>query len=237
MPVFSFIGKYYLVTFFLFFSMAVFLPLFLTPLPFSAFLTTLTGGLGINMLVYSWLLARPRYSIKSILKKNFSWNPRVWMFSVAVTVVFMLCYYFLIGLHFLGMIPSVTRIFYLVLYTAILFCIFSSYSFFIQKVLTPFLEKALDTKTPVVSYGAVSATAFVLIYSWFAVIVLVPCIAIGNFFFAMILILMIPIFLFMSFFSVYMERITGSIIPGAVLHSVWLGFVITTLSPYAGIMG
>ncbi len=80
---------------------------------------------------------------------------------------------------------------------------------------------------------AAAFLTFILLYSWFLTVVLIPCIVVNNYFIAMILILMVPIFLFMSFFSFYMEKITGSIIPNAVVQSVWLGFIITTLSPYS----
>lgn len=230
----SFIGKYYFVTLLLVFTMVVFLPLFLTPLPFTALLTTLTGGLGVNMLVYCWVLAKKEGNpIKMILKENLCEGPKIWMFSVVITVVFMGCYYSLVGLHFMGMVPSLPRIPYLVLYTVILFFTFWGYSFFIQKVSNPFLERKIKVKNSTAKFLLIATTTFVLIYSWFAIIVLIPCIVMNNFFYAMILILMIPIFFFVSFFSVYMERVTGSTIPNAVLQSVWLGFVITTLSPYS----
>jgi len=233
----SFIGKYYVVTLLLVFTMVLFLPLFLTPLPFTALLTTLTGGLGVNMLVYCWILARKEENpIKMILKENLCQGPKIWIFSVGITVVFMGCYYFLVGLHFLGMVPSLPRIPYLVLYTVILFFIFWGYSFFIQKVSNPFLERKLKIKNSTARFLLIATTTFVLIYSWFAVIVLIPCIVMNNFFYAMILILMVPIFLFVSFFGVFMERVTGSTIPNAVLQSVWLGVVITTLSPYSSLM-
>jgi hypothetical protein len=65
------------------------------------------------------------------------------------------------------------------------------------------------------------------------------CVILGNFFFAMILILMVPIFLFLTSFNVFMEKVTGSVVPSAVLQAVWLGLIITTLSPFgagAGIL-
>jgi pimeloyl-ACP methyl ester carboxylesterase len=227
----SFIAKYYVVTIPLFFSMAVYLPLFLLPLSFAAFLAMVTGGLGMNILVYCRLLMG-KQNFKTILRKNLCQPPRIWLFSIIVTVIFMVCYYFLIGLHYLGLVPSVRRIPYLILYSGLLFGSFWIYSFFIQKGSKPFLEQKLKIENPKKRLILISFINFVLIYSWFACIILVPCVIMGNFFFAMILILMVPIFLFMSFFSVYMEEITGSVIPCAVLHGVWFGFVITTLTPY-----
>ncbi len=229
----AFVGRYYLVTFLFIPTVLLFVPLFLTPLPFTALLTTITGGLGVNLLVYCWFLAkREKRSLKAIVKSNVCQSLGIWLFSVIITVVFVGCYYFLIGKHFLGMVPSQPKVPYLVLYTGILFFVFFFYKLFIQKVSVPFLEKKVKVKNSGVKLMFMGIFNFVLIYSWFCVVTLVPCFVMDNYFFAMILILMIPIFLFLVFFSVYMERITGSLIPSAVLQAVWLGLVTTTLTPF-----
>lgn len=230
----SFIGKYYAVTLSLVFTAVIFLPLFLTPLPFTAFLTALNGGLGITLLIYCWFLAKKgKNSLRMILRENLLQNTKIWIFSLVLTAIFLSCYYFLVGLHFLGMVPSAPRILYLVLYAVILFVVFSFYSLFIQKVSAPFFERKLKIRNSTVRFMAAAFLTFILLYSWFLTVVLIPCIVVNDYFIAMILILMVPIFLFMSFFSFYMEKITGSIIPNAVVQSVWLGFIITTLSPYS----
>jgi hypothetical protein len=229
-----FIGQYYFVTICLIPAMILFAPLIFTPLPFTALLTVLTGGLGINLLIYCCLLARrQKVSITRIMRKNLCGNTRIWMFSIVLTAVFVICYYFLVGLHFLGMIPSAPKMPYLLLYSTILFGTFFFYSLFIQKLSLPFFEDKLGSRSRTVGATVLSGiTDFALIYSWFSIVILIPCYVIDNYFFAMILILMFPIFLFMTVFSVSMERVTGSVVPNAVLQSVWLGLVITTVTPY-----
>jgi pimeloyl-ACP methyl ester carboxylesterase len=225
MSVHAFIVRYYVVTIASIPLMGVFIPLFLTPLPFSALLTTVTGGLGIGLLLFCWRLTKGT-SLKSIIKINVL-SGKYWIFSVIVTMVFVVSYYGIVGLHFLGMIPSYTRIVYLAVYTLILFFIFLFYSLYIQKVCVPFFEEKFSK-----SFWITGVISFLLIYSWVTLVILVPCIIIGNYFLAMILLLMGPIFLFLAFYSVYTERVTGSILPNTVLQSVWLGFLVTTLSPY-----
>jgi hypothetical protein len=68
-------------------------------------------------------------------------------------------------------------------------------------------------------------------FGWFAALILVPCIIIGNFFLAIILILMVPIFLLAAFAAVHFEKLTGSVIPVALILSVVLTLLIVTLSP------
>ncbi len=229
--VYAFIGKYYLITIAAIPLMVVFAPLFFTPLPFTAFLTMVTGGLGIGLQIYCWRLAKSsNTSFKHIIKMHVRQPVTIWVFSIIVTTIFVVGYYLLVGRHFLGMIPSTPKIPYLFLYILIQFGIFFSYSLFIQKVSVPFLKKKLKPHS--LSFVMTGIVNFFLIYSWFVIVILIPCIIVNNYFFAMILILMAPIFLFVTFLSVYMEGITGSVIPNAVVQSVWLGFIITTLTPY-----
>ncbi|MGC1122595.1 MAG: alpha/beta fold hydrolase [Candidatus Methanofastidiosia archaeon] len=232
-----FIGFYYVTTLLLIFTMVLFAPLVLTPLPFTAMLTMLTGGLGVNILFYSWVLYRRQHiSLLGTIKENLSRGFNIWIFSGAVAVVFIVGYYLLIGSQFLGMIPSRPRIVYLGLYTVILFWVFLSYSLFIQKCSLPILSQ-VKIENRVIKFCFTAFLNFFLIYSWFFIVVMSICVILGNFFFAMILILMVPIFLFLTFFSVFMEKLTGSVVPNAVLQAVWLGLVITTLSPFgAGIL-
>lgn len=235
---FSFIGKYYLFTFLLLPSIMLFVPAMLfIPLPLTTALSALVGCLGVNLLIYSWRLAKKGgTSIKALLKENFFQGINIWIYSILLTVIFFVAYYLTIGLNYLGMIPSVQRIPYLILIMVLSFIVFWIYSIFIQKFSTPFFEKKLH-KGPVINYLAVSLINFLLIDSWFVIIILIPCILMANFFFAMILILMVPIFLFLNFFGVYMEKMTGSTIPNALFHAILLSFVITTLSPFVELMG
>ncbi len=222
------VKKYYLVTLILLPTALVFAPLLLTPLPFTGLLTALTGGLGINLLVLSWVLTGRKTAIVQIVKENLRQNPKIWMFSVIITFIFMIGYYLLVGLHFLGMIPSTPKSFYLPLYSVILFFTFLNYSIFIQKIAVPSFRSKLNPSLRILG-GVIT---FLLLYSWFAIVILVSCFLMDSYFFAMILILMVPIFLFMTFFSSYMEKVTESVVPSAVLHAVWLGVVTTTLTPY-----
>jgi dienelactone hydrolase len=230
-----FVGFYYVVTLLLIPTVLLFAPLLLTPLPFSGMLTMLTGGLGINILFYSWILCRRQHvSLLRTIKENLSRGFSIWIFSGIVTIVFVAGYYLLIGSQFLGMIPSHPRIVYVGLYAVILFWVFLFYSLFIQKCSLPILNR-IKIENHVLKSWFTAFLNFLLIYSWFFIVIMGICVILGNFFFAMILILMVPIFLFLTSFNVFMEKVTGSVVPSAVLQAVWLGLIITTLSPYAGI--
>jgi len=233
----SFLGKYYLFTFLLLPTIFIFIPLIIvTPIAFTALLAAVNGCFAVNVLFYSWRLARRwNISIKGILKKNLFQGKTIWVYSLILTVIFFFCYYFTIGLNYLGMIPSTPRIPYLILYCTLLFFIIYFASIFIQKFSTPYLETKFKIKNPILNYLTISAINFLLVDSWFVILIMTICILLDNYFIAMILILMVPIFLFMNFFGVYMEKLTGSIIPGTFLHAILLGFIITTLSWYGNL--
>ncbi|MBU7013786.1 MAG: alpha/beta fold hydrolase [Theionarchaea archaeon] len=229
-----FIAFYYIITLFLFPTIVLFAPLILTPLPFTAMLTMLTGGLGVNLLFYSWVLYRRQHrSLLDTIRENLSRGLNIWIFSGAVTFLFLVGYCLLIGSQFLGMVPSHPRIPYAGLYTVILFWVFLFYSLFIQKCSLPVLSRVkIENRHFKLAFTALSN--FLLIYSWFFTVIMTICVILGNYFFAMVLILMVPIFLVLTSFSVFMEKLTGSAVPNAVLQAAWLGLVITTLSPFGG---
>ncbi len=234
----SFIGKYYIITFLLLPTILIFSPLlFFTPLAFTAALTLVVGCYAINIFIYSWRLTkRWNLSLKSIFKKSISQKANVWIYSIILTILFFLCYYLTIGRNYLGIIPATTRIPYLILYCGLLFFIIFFSSIFVQKLALPYFEAKLHIKNPIINYLTISLIIFLLVDSWFVILIMVPCIIIGNYFFAMILILMVPIFLFMIYFGIYIEKRTGSTIPGTLLNAIMIGFLIVTLSPYGDVL-
>jgi dienelactone hydrolase len=233
----SFLGKYYLFTFLLLPTILIFIPLvIITPIAFTALMAAVNGCFGVNVLFYSWRLAkRWNISIKGILKKNLLQGKNIWLYSIILTAVFFFCYYPTIGLNYLGMIPATPRIPYLILYCALLFFIILFSTTFVQKFSTPYLEAKFKIQNPTLNYLAISSVNFLLVDSWFVILIMTICILMENYFIAMILILMIPIFLLINFFGVYIEKLTGSVIPTALFHAILLGFIITTLSPYGGL--
>jgi len=233
----SFVGKYYGFAFALLPTILPFALLLLIPLPLTAVLAMLVGCLGVNLLIYSWRLSKQYdISMKSVIKENLFQDPKIWLYSIIIGLIFLLGYEFTVGLHYIGIIPSINRMVYMLIYGPLCFVGFFFFGIFIQKFATPFWDSKLKDKHPIINYTVASFVNFLLIYSWFLVLILIACVAMGSFFFAMILILMVPIFLLVSFISVYMEKLTGSIIPGAILSTILLSLTILTLTPMFSIL-
>lgn len=233
----SFIGKYYLITFLLLPTIVLFIPLFFTPIAITAVIVAMIGCYSVNLLIYGWRLAkRWNFSLKSLLRENISAKLNVWIYAIVLTVIFFFGYYLSIGLNFLGMIPAIIRIPYLILYCGILFFIIFVSSTFVQKIALPYFDAKFQFKNSVVNYIVKSLIIFILVDSWFVILIMIPCIIVGNYFLAMFLLIMFPIFLMMICFGLYMEKLTGSVIPGVLLHTILIGFLIVTLSPYGNII-
>ncbi|MHA1144997.1 MAG: alpha/beta hydrolase [Candidatus Helarchaeota archaeon] len=228
----SFILKYYVHAFLLIPTILVFAVLFLVPLLFSALLGALFGCLGINILIFCWRLTKKsNRSIKSIFKENLFQEPKIWLYSVILTSIFFFGYYSTIGLNYLGFVSSLQRIPFVILYCFLAFVLFFIIFVFLQKALVPLLDEKLKIKNTSVKYIATSLINFLLIYSWFLPVVLIPCIIMNDYFVALILVFLFPIILSLAFFSTYIEKLTGSVIPSVLISALVLGFLMTAMSP------
>lgn len=231
--IFSFIGKYYLYTLLLLPSIFIFLPLLFTQMPMTGALIAIIGCFGFNLLMYMWRLGKKwNKSIIQVLKNNLSQNYKIWIFSILITSIYFSTYYLLIGLNFLGIIPSVIKIPLMIPFLVILFFIFYVLSVFIQKFSMPFFGYKWKIKNKLLKNITITMVNFVLAYSWFVILILVPCIIINDYFFAQFLIIMFPIFISFNFLSVFFEKLTKSVIVGTIIHMILVGFLITSLMPY-----
>jgi dienelactone hydrolase len=230
---FSFIGKYFLYTFLLLPSIFIFIPLVFTPLPMTGALIAIIGCLGFNLLIYMWRLGkRWNRSIIKLLKDNLIQNYKIWLVSILITLIYFFSYYLTIGLNYLGIIPSVIKIPLMIPLLVIIFFIFYLYNVFIQKFAYPFFDNKWKIKNTTIKYLSISAINFILVYSWFVVLILVPCIIINDYFLAQFLIIMFPIFLSFNFLSIFFEKLTKSPIINTIIHTILVGFLITSLMPY-----
>jgi len=212
-------------------ALTFFMPLFIT-----SFIATLVGCLAINIFIFSWRnLKKQGIHFGTVIKSNIT-GARTWVLSISIAAIFLVGFYFIVGLNYLGSIPPVSRLEYVPIYGIIMFLSYLSYSIFIDKILDPFLGRKMTMKNEKARYVAKSLVAFGLIYSWFAIIILLMCAAMRSMFLALILILMAPIYLFGSFAGVYLQRLTRSSLPNVLLQSVYLTLLIVTLSPMGSML-
>ncbi|NMC07373.1 MAG: alpha/beta fold hydrolase [Candidatus Lokiarchaeota archaeon] len=215
-------------------AMSFFLPLFLT-----SFLVTLVGCYAINVAIFSW-----RYFKRSMQGTmpftSIFWSGardrRTWLIGTVVTLVIVLGFWLVVGLNYLGSMPALDRTGYVLIYGAIMFLCYMAISTFSEKVVVQFIDRKVRFSSEKVRYVVHSFVAFMLVYSWFFAIIMLICAAMGSMFIAMIAWLMIPIYLFGSFAGVYLQRLTGSSIPNALLQATLLTLLIVTLSPLGSLL-
>jgi len=141
-----------------------------------------------------------------------------------------------VGLNYLGSMPPLSRFGYVPIYGVIMFFSYLSLSIFIDKIIGPYIDRKITVKNEKARYVLKSLATFILIYSWFFIVIMLLCAAMGSMFFGIVLILMVPIFLFGSFGGIYLERLTRSSLPITLLQAVYLTLLIMTLSPMGSIL-
>jgi pimeloyl-ACP methyl ester carboxylesterase len=212
-------------------AMTFFLPLFLT-----SFIITLVGCYAINVAIFSWrYFKRSGASFKAAFTSGMR-DRKTWLLGIMVTAVFVPGFWLIVGQNYLGSVPPIDRIGYAFTYGVIMFFCYMSISIFAEKVMVQFIDRKVRFKSEKVRYVAHSAVSFLLVYSWFFGIIMLLCAAMGSMFLAMIAWLMVPIYLFGSFAGVYLQKLTGSSIPNALLQATLLTLLIVTLSPVGSLL-
>jgi dienelactone hydrolase len=207
--------------------------LFLTPEFFTAFLTLLAATLAINMLLAIWHWFRKNgqgVAYRNFLKANLLAPGGTWMIGILCAVAFEVGFYAIIGLNYLGTIPAAQKVPYLFLYGPITFFTFYVFGIFVQKIVMPIVEAKTRIKKPAILFVVQGLVSYVLVFAWFTIIIMVPCMILGNYFLALIVIITAPIMLFATFAGVHLEKVTGSPVPLALIMGVFLTLLTLTLS-------
>ncbi|MHA1790992.1 MAG: alpha/beta hydrolase [Promethearchaeota archaeon] len=233
----KFVAKYYMYTLVL--LPAGVLPglTFLAPLFFTSLLSTLVSTLAIGMFVFSWVVLKKRgVSYLNRLKTSLISSKNAWIIGLIVTGFFLFGYYLIIGLNYLGIIPSLERIWAIFLYGAMIFFSLLIFEVFSQEIAVPIIETKLRSRRSKVKFLMEGAFVFALLYSWFFIIIEAMCLTIQNNFLVMVLILMVPIFLFTSYHGLFTRKTMGTFIPNLLLQTTLITLILVTLSPWGSLL-
>ncbi|MEX2683715.1 MAG: hypothetical protein Q6373_019225 [Candidatus Sigynarchaeota archaeon] len=212
-------------------AMTFFLPLFMT-----SFIVTLVGCYSINVAIFSWrYFKRSGGSFKTAFTAGMrDW--RIWLLGLVITAAIVPMFWLIVGQNYLGSIPPIDRLGFVLIYgTIMLFCYMAILNFG-ERVLMHYIDRKMRFKNEKVRYLIESTMSFLLVYSWFLVVLLLLCAAMGSMFLFMIAILMVPIYLFGSFAGVYIQGLTGSSIPNALLQATLMTLLIVSLSPMGSLL-
>lgn len=198
----------------------------------AGFISALLFGQAFGILVLLWRIGKKKdIKLRDIIKKPFkiSRNNLIRQFCLGgiLAILFTIIIYLSGGLHYIGMIPSITKIPWVPLYFVIFFIIFMIFGLVFHGILQNKFEKGVK---PLVK---MSLIVFGTLFLYMFTILLILALVMGSFFyFGSFLPLAVPLFLLISFISTILYDKTGSIIPGALVNTLFFTLLICTISPY-----
>ena len=198
----------------------------------AGFISALLFGQAFGILVLLWRIGKKKdIKLRDIIKKPFkiSRNNLIRQFCLGgiLAILFTIIIYLSGGLHYIGMIPSITKIPWVPLYFVIFFIIFMIFGLVFHGILQNKFEKGVK---PLVK---MSLIVFGTLFLYMFTILLILALLMGSFFyFGSFLPLAVPLFLLISFISTILYDKTGSIIPGALVNTLFFTLLICTISPY-----
>ncbi|MFO8019784.1 MAG: alpha/beta hydrolase [Promethearchaeia archaeon] len=205
--------------------------LLLLPLVLAGVLIMVLFGQAFGFLMYLWKSSnREEASILSLLKEPFHGTRKKIVkesiVGILLAVILYVVLYLSIGLNYLGIIPSIVKIPWMLIYFVPLFVIFIIFQLLLNMVLYPKIKGEQNSLSK--SIGI--ALAILLIY--LSAIILIPSIIMGNYFLTLILMVSIPINVLAVCVAAILYKKTGSIVPGVIIDTFILLCILSTLSPY-----
>ncbi len=217
-------------------GLLIMLPLLLfLPLMVASLMVTLLFSQAFGMLMFLRNYGKKKgMSLLELLKKPFKISKdslkRNIVLGTILAVLLYILLYLSVGLNYLGMAPNITKWLWIIPYFVVLIFIFLIYQMVFNTVIQPKLgndKKELFKGTLI---------AFLLLYGYLVVIVLIPCIILGNYFLAMFLEVAVFIHLLLVSTSTVLYKQSESIIPAAIVNTLFLILLLATLSPYFNIL-
>ncbi|TFG20089.1 MAG: hypothetical protein EU529_15470 [Promethearchaeota archaeon] len=209
----------------IFFTVFLFLPLTTAGLSIAVLF-----GQAFGILILLWRIGKKNdLSIIQILKKPFRDKRGELLREIALGAILASILYTIlylsIGLNYLGIIPSLNKIPWVLIYMALGFFMLLIFSIFFQVVIQAKFEKGMRNlfKAALLQYS--------ILMVYFISYIMIFCILMGTMFYNMFFYFAIPMFLLAVFVSALLYEQTGKILAGAIVNTVFILLIICTLSP------
>ena len=214
-------------------GIVIFVPIVLMlSLATAGFISALLFGQAFGILVLLWRIGKKKnIKLREILKKPFKTSRnnlfRQFLLGGILAILLTFIIYLSAGLNYIGMVPSITKIPWVILYFVIIFVIFMIFGLVFHEILQNKFEKGVK---PLVKVSLIiSGTLFLYMLT----ILLIFSLIMGSFFyFGSFLPIAVPLFLLVGFISTIVYDKTGNIIPGALVNTLFFTLLICTISPY-----
>ncbi len=219
------------------FGVLIFFPvLLILPLAVAGFVVTLLFGLAFGLIVFLWRIAKKSdlITLKTILSRPFKGRNtllRHIILGVILGAILFLIVYLSIGLNYLGLVPSITKLWTIPIYFAINFFVILILSTVTQVIIQNKFSDSIKDTIKVLFLGASFPLLYYIVY-----LLLVSVLMRSLFYFGTFIPISILMFTLTSGVSVISYRKTGNIIIGAIVNALLLTFLIVTMStPQSGL--
>ena len=209
----------------------IFIPLLLLlPLTTASFILAFLFGQAIAVMILLWRLGRKNdLKLGEILKKPFSLTKKQFInhliLGVLLASILYLIIYLSIGLNYLGILPSLIKIFWEIIYLIIGFLVFTILGILTQGIIQ---NKFANNPKNLIKVGIIS---FSVLFIYFFTYLFIFSIIIGTFYyFGSFIPLAVPIFALIAFTSVKCYKDTGNIISGVIPSIFFLMTLICAVS-------
>jgi len=219
------------------FGILIFFPvLLILPLAVAGFVVTLLFGLAFGLIVFLWRIGKKSdlITLKTILSRPFKGRNtllRQIILGVSLGAILFLIVYLSIGLNYLGLVPSITKLWTIPIYFAISFFVILILSMVTQVIIQNKFSDSIKDTIKVLFLGASFPLLYYIVY-----LLLVSVLMRSLFYFGTFIPISILMFTLTSGVSIVSYRKTGNIITGAIINAALLTFLIVTMStPQSGL--
>jgi len=209
----------------------IFLPILLIlPLAIAGFVVTLLFGQTFGLIILLWRIGKKiDLSFREMVKKPFKGRNkflRQLALGATLSIILYLIAYSSIGLNYLGLAPSITKIWAIPIFLVITFFVNIIYSLFTQVIIQNKFSDTLKDILKVTFLGFIFPFLYYFIY-----LLLLSGITRSLFYFGNFIPISLVMFTLNSAVSIMAYKKTGNIITGAIINAVLLTFLIITMSP------
>ena len=214
----------------------IFIPLLLIlPLAVAGFVVALLFGQSFGILILLWRIGKKSDTpLKTILSTPFKGRNRFFRQVIAGAVLGAILYiivYLSVGLNYLGLVPSITKLWTIPIYFLICFFVILILNLLTQVILQNKFDDSIKSALKVLFLGAFFPLLYYIVY-----LLLVSVLMRSLFYFGTFIPISILMFTLTSGVSIICYRKTGNVITGAIVNALLLTFLIVTMStPQSGL--
>lgn len=213
----------------------IFIPILLIlPLAIAGFVVALLFGQAFGLMVLLWRIGKKDdLTFKDIFKEPFKGRNRflrqLALGAILATVLYLISY-LSIGLNYLGLLPSLTKIWTVPIYFVLSFFVILILNLMTQVIIQNRFDDSIINTIKILFLGFILPFLYYFVY-----LLLIGVVMRSLFYFGTFIPISLVMFTLTSAVSIITYRKTGNIITGAIINAVILTFLIVTMStPQSG---